>query len=231
MCRLRGVRYDSPAREVTAGYDRSTMFSVVFEVVPRAGHFDAYLANAKLLKPEIERIDGFIDNERFASRSYPGRILSHSTWRDEKALVRWRTLAVHHEIQEKGRFEIFSDYHLHVGEIVTDTHAPAGQRLDQQRFDFTETGTAKYLTILEVPAGVPFAEPHPGTPGLVEFDCYESIHHAGNVFVLSAWIDLPQQPSPTPEGVRRRTVRVIREYGMFSRSEAPQYYADVAAVE
>ncbi len=226
----KGIRYNSWAREATAGYDRSIMFSVVFEVVPRAGHFDAYLAYAELLKPEIEGIDGFIDNERFASRSYPGRILSHSTWRDEKALVRWRTLAVHHEIQGKGRSEIFSDYHLRVGEIVTDTHVPVGQHLAQQRFDVTETGTAKYMTILEVPAGVPFAEPRAGTRGLVRFDYYESIRHSGNMLVLSAWIDIPQQPSQPRDGVRRRTVRVIREYGMYARSEAPQYYADVAAV-
>jgi hypothetical protein len=38
-------------------------------------------------------------------------VLSLSTWRDEKALIRWRTLGVHHEVQEKGRFEVFEDYH------------------------------------------------------------------------------------------------------------------------
>ena len=64
------------------------MFSVVFEVQPHEGHFDGYLRYAQLLKPEIDRIDGFIDNERFASRRHPGRVLSHSTWRDEKALIR-----------------------------------------------------------------------------------------------------------------------------------------------
>jgi hypothetical protein len=31
-----------------------------------------------------------------------------------------------------------------------------------------------------------------------------------------------------PEGVRLRHVRIIRDYGMFDRREAPQYFAEVA---
>src|ERR1700679_819927 len=103
------------------------MFAVIFEVKPRKERFDDYLALAKTLKPELERIDGFIDNERFGSKRIEGRILSLSTWRDEKAVIRWRTLGVHHEIQAKGRLEIFEDYHLRVGEITADTHIPQGQ--------------------------------------------------------------------------------------------------------
>jgi heme-degrading monooxygenase HmoA len=44
------------------------MFAVIFEVRPKPERWDAYLALATLLKPEVEQIDGFIDNERFASR-------------------------------------------------------------------------------------------------------------------------------------------------------------------
>jgi hypothetical protein len=32
-------------------------------------------------------------------------------------------------------------------------------------------------------------------------------------------------------GIRHRQVRVIRDYGMFDRREAPQFYPDVAAAE
>jgi len=79
------------------------------------------------LKPELEKIDGFIDNERFGSKRDDRRVLSLSTWRDEKAVIRWRTLGVHHEVQEKGRFDIFEDYHLRVGELTADNEAPGGQ--------------------------------------------------------------------------------------------------------
>ena len=67
------------------------MFSVIFEVYPREERFEEYLALAKRLKPILERVDGFVDNERFESKRRPGWILSHSTWRDEKSVVRWRT--------------------------------------------------------------------------------------------------------------------------------------------
>ena len=77
------------------------MFSVIFEVHPKQEKFDLYLELAKGLRPILEGIDGFIDNERFESTRRPGWILSHSTWRDEKSVVRWRTVGKHHDIQPK----------------------------------------------------------------------------------------------------------------------------------
>src|ERR1700742_3569154 len=124
------------------------MFSVIFEVRPRDGKKDEYLGYAKELKPVIETIDGFIDNERFESRTRPGWILSLSTWRDEKAVIRWRTQQKHHLIQEKGRFGIFSDYRLRVGEITTDTHPPMPLR--EERFDTTEVSQSKLCTVVEL---------------------------------------------------------------------------------
>ena len=54
-------------------------------------------------------------NERFESLLRPGWVLSHSTWRDEKSVVRWRTEGEHHAVQEKSRFDVLLDYHLRVG--------------------------------------------------------------------------------------------------------------------
>jgi len=67
------------------------MFAVIFEVQPKKERWNDYLDLAKYLKPKLEAIDGFIDNERFESKRTKGRMLSLSTWRDEKAVVRWRT--------------------------------------------------------------------------------------------------------------------------------------------
>jgi heme-degrading monooxygenase HmoA len=103
------------------------MFAVIFEVNPKPEQWDTYLGYAKLLRPELEQIDGFIENERFSSLRREGWVLSLSIWRDEKAVVRWRTSARHHDVQQKGRDEVFSDYHLRVGDIVADTACqPAG---------------------------------------------------------------------------------------------------------
>ena len=90
------------------------MFSVIFEVHPKPEQWDAYLGNAKMLRPELERVDGFVDNIRYKSLMRDGWILSLSGWRDEKAVVRWRTASRHHMVQEKGRSEILLDYHLSV---------------------------------------------------------------------------------------------------------------------
>ena len=77
------------------------MFAVIFEVQPKAEKFNDYLDLAKFLKPKLESIEGFIDNERFESTRRRGWILSHSTWRDEKSVVRWRTVGKHHDTQQR----------------------------------------------------------------------------------------------------------------------------------
>jgi heme-degrading monooxygenase HmoA len=91
------------------------MFSVIFEVLPNKENWDDYLDNAKMLRPELEQVEGFVDNIRYKSLTREGWILSLSNWRDEKSLVRWRTHMRHHEVQQKGRDEILADYHLRVG--------------------------------------------------------------------------------------------------------------------
>lgn len=203
------------------------MFAVIFEVTPKPERWDDYLGIAKLLRPEIEQVDGFIDNERFASQRVNGRLLSLSTWRDEKAVIRWRTLAVHHQAQEKGRFEVFRDYHLRVGEITGDSDVPAGQTLRQQRLDETEVGEAKCVSITEL--DMEPALPRAGEPGLVDVELYESIYTPGKRLVLASWRDAQAAAGwrPPAGALRHRQVRIVRDYGMFDRREAPQYYPDV----
>jgi heme-degrading monooxygenase HmoA len=218
------------------------MFAVIFEVQPKQERWDDYLSLAKFLKPKLEAIDGFIDNERFASKRTKGRLLSLSTWRDEKAVIRWRTQGEHHAVQEKGRFEIFEDYHLRVGEITADTDVPQGQQLREQRLDETEVGKAKAVTISEL---APTSGDKPlsadlaadlglpkTTPGIVDQEVFESIYVPGKLLLLVSWRDEAAarswQARPIAGGkLRHRQVRVIRDYGMFDRGEAPQYYPDV----
>ena len=216
------------------------MFSVLFEVHPRTGRFDDYLALAGRLKPLLERMDGFVDNERFASLARPGWLLSHSTWRDEKSVVRWRTQGEHHGVQQRGRSEIFQDYRLRVGEIVADTAPPAGMPLGEQRLDETETGAAKLATLTElVIAGN--REPSPQDLGLdiahadlVGCEIFKSIYQPGKFVLLAGWKSAAAgtawRPRASDEGssLRHRAIRVVREYGMFDRREAPQFHAPAA---
>src|SRR5437762_999158 len=81
------------------------MFAVIFEVNPKPEQWEAYLGYAKMLRPELEQIDGFIDNERFSSLRRKGWLLSLSVWRAEQGVVRWGARAPHDEIQQTGRTE------------------------------------------------------------------------------------------------------------------------------
>src|SRR5262245_44095199 len=96
------------------------MIAVIFEVVPAPGRRQEYLDLAAALRPQLERMDGFISIERFESLTNPGKVLSLSVWRDEAAVARWRNLEGHRAAQAKGRGGIFADYRLRVASVIRD---------------------------------------------------------------------------------------------------------------
>ena len=96
------------------------MIAVIFEVQPEEGRRQDYLDLASALRPELERIDGFLSVERFSSLTTPGKILSLSFFRDEQAVAAWRTQAEHRAAQEAGRAGIFAGYRLRVAAVVRD---------------------------------------------------------------------------------------------------------------
>ena len=96
------------------------MHAVIFEVWPKEGQRDAYLDIAATLRSELEKIDGFISVERFASLTEEGKMLSLSFWRDEEAVIRWREHAEHQAAQGRGRHEIFRNYRLRVASVIRD---------------------------------------------------------------------------------------------------------------
>jgi heme-degrading monooxygenase HmoA len=126
----------------------SHMFSVIFEALPNKANWYDYLDNAKMLRPELEQEEGFVDNIRYESLTREGWILSLWNWRDEKSLVRWRTRRRHHEVQQNGRDEILADYHLRVGQITADNQVPTGYALTEQRLDETEVGEGTTVTLI-----------------------------------------------------------------------------------
>jgi len=237
------------------------MFEVIFEVCPRTENWELYLSTAKELRPLLESQRGFIENIRYKSLTRPGWVLSLSDWENEKALIRWRTQMKHHYAQEAGRQKILQDYHLRVGETVSDTvpgsATPATtigmqQNLNprQERLDETEVGEAKVVSLVnasfartDAQGGQVIATAEEmvetiglqvrGYSGLVAWDVFEAILTPGEALILYSWIDrnaadhfLQHVPSTVK---RKRQVRVIRDYGMRDRREAPQYYPDVAS--
>lgn len=96
------------------------MIAVIFESTPKPGRTPDYLDLAATLRPLLENIDGFISIERFESLTQPGKILSLSFWRDEKAVEAWRRQGEHRAAQRRGREEIFADYRLRVAGVLRD---------------------------------------------------------------------------------------------------------------
>lgn len=212
------------------------MFAIVFEVHPAAGRKDEYLGLAAHLKPMLEESDGFLSVERFESRRRAGWILSLSLWRDEKSVVRWRSHGEHHAIQLHGRAEVFSDYHLRVGEVTADTGTA---NLKEQRLDETEIGAAKALGVTEILARD--GQPAAGTieaaagllrlsldePALVDHDLFASIYNPGKLLLLTSWRTAADAQRWTPAGadgeLRHRRLRAVRDYSLLDRREAPQF--------
>jgi heme-degrading monooxygenase HmoA len=221
------------------------MFSVIFEVHPKEGEKDEYLGLAKHLKPLLEAINGFIDNERFESKLRRGWVLSHSTWRDEKSVVPWRTEAEHHAVQERGRYEVFEDYRLRVGEVISDNDPPPEAPIREQRLDETEVGDAKFVTFTEIiperntilATQADLLPSHLGldrhSGAIVEHDVFASIYNPGKIALLVGWKDVEiaklwsSRKIDGIQALRQRSVRIVREYGRFDRREAPQFYPDV----
>lgn len=219
------------------------MFAAMLEVNPKPDQFNAYLGMAKMLRPEIEKIDGFIDNTRYASLTREGWLLSLSSWRDEKALVRWRSQQAHHKIMQAARDRVFADYRLRIGQVLSDNQLPEGHALIEQRMDVTETGRGTAVTLHQgtfapdwvKQAGAEAVAKALGVdtsaPGLVAWDVYDALATPGDAIAVLTWLDEAaavafERDAAAADGSRRRSVRIIREYGMFDRREAPQFFAE-----
>jgi len=96
------------------------MIAVIFEVWPADGRKQTYLDIAAKLKPELEKIDGFLSIERFQSLTDETKLLSLSFWRDEESVKAWRNIEHHRQAQQAGRGGVLRDYRLRVAAVVRD---------------------------------------------------------------------------------------------------------------
>jgi len=150
----------------------------------------------------------------------------------------------HHMVQEKGRTEILLDYHLRVGQITRDTRLPDGHTLQEQRLDETEVGEGTTIILIDAKQPAPWAKTRnaadssaylgldPDADGLISWDVFDAVLTPGDLILLTAWRSAAdaegfEKRVELPEGARLRRVRVVRDYGMFDRREAPQYYPEV----
>jgi heme-degrading monooxygenase HmoA len=213
---------------------------VIFEAQPRQERRGDYFQLAGRLKPKLEAIEGFVKNERFASRRTEGRILSLSIWRDKEALGRWRSQAEHRAAQERGRAEIFQDYRLRVGEVTEDGKALPSPGATGPENSEREIGRTRFATVSELFVGtgrisrefdalMDSLERESGANAPIDHEIFESIHCPVRRVILATWRRVEPAlawtgSAPQLENLRHLSIRIIRDYGMFDRGEAPRCF-------
>jgi heme-degrading monooxygenase HmoA len=96
------------------------MITVIFEAFLAKGKWDKYLDITAKLRPELNKIEGFISIERFQSIANPEKVLSLSFWENEESIAQWRNIELHRAAQAKGRKSIFEDYRIRIANVVRD---------------------------------------------------------------------------------------------------------------
>src|SRR3954469_21727255 len=228
------------------------MFSVLIEVLPSDGQWDAFLANAKMLRPELEKAPGFLNNVRYRSLTRDGWIFSLSDWRDEASVAGWHARMRDEEGGERGWNGLLADYRLRVGEVTSHTRAPEALETVQQRpaqAPAAGEGTSTYVTLIDAkqaPEWVRGNNPYEIALYLgfdlysygdcISWDIFESLVSPGEIILAVTWKDAQSANDHAatqivPDDARVRVVRVVLDYALSSGGQAPHDRAGGAGRE
>lgn len=204
------------------------MLALFFEVNPRSdGGWDRYLAIAAGLRPLLAEQEGMLFIDRYKSLLRPSTILSHSLWIDEAALAAWRSHGLHHCAQAEGRQQVFDDSRLRIAH-VTDTVVPDRDTLSSPvRSSYRDrAGSAARMIVMAEGCGeLANVRARPT-------DFFESLNREGERLWLFDAVDDAEGVAIASDlhtaGLTARVCEVERDYGMFDRTEAPQYHPPVA---
>lgn len=205
------------------------MIGLFFEVQTKPGHRQQYLDLAASLKPELEALGGCLYIERFRSLSRENLLLSHQIWQDEGALTAWQAHAHHHDVQTIGRAKVFSDYRIRVAQVIHEARPGRPVWRPERRTPYNDPTRRKPTYILSAESK------HAALPTETEWrrEAFASVYreeHFAHLF------DLPDEQAGIAFGPRLfadptvqyfRIFEVMRDYGMYERGEAPQYYPPV----
>ena len=205
------------------------MIGLFFEVQTREGHRDRYLDLAASLKPALDAIGGCLFIDRFRSLTRENLLLSYQIWQDEGALAAWRVHGYHHKVQEIGREKVFSDYRIRVAQVIHEARPGQAVWQPDRRTPYNDPTRRPPTYVLAAESR------RADLPAETEWqrDTFESVYREGRFAHL---IDLPDIQSGIEFGQRLfsdptteyfRVLEVMRDYGMYERAEAPQYYPPV----
>lgn len=189
------------------------MLTLIFEVTPKKGHADHYFNRAAVLKPLLEDHDGLLHLERYAQVATRNVILSHQYWRDDAAIVGWREDETHNRAQQAGRNVHFDDYRIRVAEVVA--HRTNATEISNV-MPSIDWGDDRIVVLVES-AGEISAPDTMRFGSLVREGAMIAIYTPVNATELR---DITQRHHDVAEALT--LTRVIRDYSMTSRAEAPQ---------
>jgi len=176
------------------------MHCLFFDVQPKPGHMEHYFEHVARLKPALARHEGLMFLDRYRPLDDPQALLSHQLWADEAAIAAWRADATHRVSQSAGRKVHFDGYRIRVGEEV----ALADGVDETGRFLVAAYGCA--------PARLDGARR------------YESVNHAGRFVTLARHeiLSAATEAATRCGAAETRIFRILRDYTMIDRAEAPQ---------
>src|SRR5262245_42211886 len=205
------------------------MIGLFFEVQSREGHQDQYLNLAASLRPALDAIGGCLFIDRFKSLSRKNLLLSYQIWQDEGALTAWRVHGGHHRVQEMGRGEVFADYRIRIAQVIHEARPGQPVWKPERRTPYNDPARRRPTYVLAAESQ------NADLPVQTDWrrDAFASVYREG---VFGHLIDVPDPQSGIDLGARLladptteyfRVFEVMRDYGMYDRTEAPQYYPPV----
>ena len=206
------------------------MISQFFEVQIKEGQIDRYLDLAASLKPSLEAMGGCLFIDRFKSLSRKNLLLSYQIWQDEGSMIAWRVDAKHHGVQEIGREKAFADYRIRISQVIHEERPQKAAWCPERLSPYNDPKRRSPTFV--VASESRNREMSAETPWI--HDVFESVYRPG---IFAHLVDVPSPDAGIGFGRQLfsdstteyfRVFEVMRDYGMFNRGEAPQYYPPVS---
>ncbi|MGI9506757.1 MAG: antibiotic biosynthesis monooxygenase family protein [Geminicoccaceae bacterium] len=201
------------------------MQALMFEVKPKKGHEQHYFDRAAALRPRLAKNDGILFIDRYKSLGRTGIILSHSHWRDEASMTRWRVDEAHHKTQAAGRNVHFEDYRIRISHVLHYSLGAESAKIWSGDNAYLDPSSAmpRHLVIIGTEQG-PYDD---------RGEDFQSVNFADRFLAVIEPDSEQDGRDLIADAERHQHVTsvllsiVSRDYGMHDRDEAPQYFPPV----
>ena len=192
------------------------MYALFFEVRPKPGHLPHYFAHVERLRPALARHTGLLFLDRYRSLTDDAILLSHQHWRDEAAILGWRRDSLHLQSQQAGRYQHFADYRIRVASLVCQWVDGQFSEAAQDQIEGPDEGRFVIAAYSQATEGT--APAHAGFESVNRQGAFISLQAVPNRSLAQASV---RASSHLPGMQSARAFRVVRDYGMLEREEAP----------